>query len=178
MAIAETNLIWRLSGGATNTSAAASLGGVMSAEGAAIITKTKTFNSIFDDISGAEAAAGDIEYRCIYITNTSATTGGLTSPKVWIETNVANANDMIDIGLDLAGVDADADTVATESDAPSPAVTFAHDCLSYATGLALSAALTASGGRAGIWIRRTITTGMTADDDEFFTLKVQGDTAA
>ena len=176
MAIAETDLVWRLSGGATNTSPAASLGGIMSADAGGIITKTKTFNSIFDDISGAEAAAGDIEYRCIYITNVHGTLG-LTTPKVWIETNTANANDMIDIGLDLAGVGATADDITDESTAPSPAVTFAHNCTSYATGLALSGTLTA-GSRAGIWIRRTITAGMTADDDEFFTLKIQGDTSA
>jgi len=177
MAIAETDLIWRLSGGAANTSAAASLGGAMSTVGGGIITKTKTFNSMFDDISGAEAAAGDVEYRGIYITNVHATLG-LTTPKVWIETNAANANDMIDIGLDLAGVDATMDDIADESTAPSPAVTFGHACTTYATGLALSATLTASTGKAGIWIRRTITAAMTADDDEWFTLKVQGDTAA
>jgi hypothetical protein len=44
MAIAETDLVWRLSGGATNTDPAASLGGIMSADAGAIITKTKTFN--------------------------------------------------------------------------------------------------------------------------------------
>ena len=34
----------------------AALGGAMSTVAGGIITKTKTFNSIFDDISGAEAA--------------------------------------------------------------------------------------------------------------------------
>ena len=176
MAIAETDLIWRLSGGASNTSAAASLGGAMSTEAGGVITKTKTFNSIFDDISGAEAAAGSVEYRCIYVQNANASLG-LTSPKVWIDSNVGNVNDMIDIGLDLSGVGGTADTIATETEAPSPAVTFSHACTSYATGLALSGTLTASGNVA-IWIRRTITAGMAADDDEAFTLKIQGDTAA
>jgi hypothetical protein len=175
MAIAETDLIWRLSGGASNTDPAASLGGAMSTDAGGIITKTKTFNSIFDDISGAEAAAGDVEYRCIYIHNEHGTLS-LTSAKVWIETNTANAKDMIDIGLDLAGKDGTADTIATEAAAPDPAVTFAHDCIAYATGLSLGDL--AAGGGYAIWIRRTITAGMTADDDEFFTLKVQGDTAA
>ena len=176
MAIVETDLTWHLSGGAANTSAAASLGGAISTAGGGVITKTKTFNSIFDDISGAEAAAGDVEYRCIYIKNEHATLG-LTTPKVWIEANVANANDMIDIGLDLGGVNAVADTIVDESTAPDPAVTFSHACTSYATGLALSTTL-GPGQVQGIWIRRTITAGMAADDDEAFTLKVQGDTAA
>ena len=177
MAIAETDLIWRLSGGVGNDNPAASLGGIISAAAGGIIVKTKTFNSIFDDISGTESAAGDIEYRCIYITNVHATLG-LTAPKIYISTNTANANDMIDIGVDLAGVDATADTVATETDAPDPAVTFAHNCTSYATGVALSATLTANGGRAGIWIRRTITAGMTADDDEWWTMEIAGDSSA
>lgn len=176
MAIAETDLIWRLSGGASNTNPNASLGGAMSTAAGGIITKTKTFNSIFDDISGAEAAAGSVEYRCIYVQNANASLG-LTSPKVWIESNVGNASDMIDIGLDLAGVGGTADTIAVETEAPSPAVTFSHTCTSYATGLALSGTLTASGNVA-IWIRRTITAGMAADDDEAFTIRVQGDTAA
>ena len=175
MAIAETDLVWRLSGGATNTDPAAALGGAMSTAAGGIITKTKTFNSIFDDISGAEAAAGDVEYRCIYIHNEHATLS-LTSAKVWIETNTANAKDMIDIGLDLSGKDGTADTIADESTAPDPAVTFGHACTSYATGLALGDL--AAGEGYAIWIRRTITAGMTADDDEFFTIKCQGDTAA
>ena len=175
MAIAETDLIWRLSGGATNTDPAAALGGAMSTAAGGVITKTKTFNSIFDDISGAEAAAGDVEYRCIYIHNEHATLS-LTSAKVWIETNTANAKDMIDIGLDLSGKDGTADTIADESTAPDPAVTFGHACTSYASGLSLGDL--AAGEKYAIWIRRTITAGMTADDDEFFTLKVQGDTAA
>jgi hypothetical protein len=177
MVIAATDLIWRLSGGDTNTDPAASLGGIISSQAGGIITKTKTFNSIFDDLSGTESAAGDIEYRCIYITNTHGTLG-LTSPKVYVSTNTANANDHIDIGLDLAGVDGTADTIVNESTAPDPAVTFASDCTSYATGLALSATLTANGGRAGIWIRRTITAGMTADDDEWWQMEIAGDSSA
>ena len=173
MAIATTDLIWRLSGGASNTDPAAALGGAMSTAGGGVITKTKTFNSIFDDVTGAEAAAGDIEYRCIYIHNEHATLT-LSSAKVWIEANTTNTE--IDIGLDLAGKDGTADTIADESTAPDPAVTFAHNCTAYASGLSLGNL--AAGEGYAIWIRRTITAGMTADDDENFTLKIQGDTSA
>jgi len=175
MAIAETDILYKLSGGTSNTSPAASLGLAMSTVGGGIITKTKTFNSIFDDISGAEALAGDIEYRCIYVHNNHGSLT-LTSAKVWIETNTANAKDMIDIGLDLAGKNGTADDIADESTAPSPAVTFGHACTSYATGLSLGDM--AFSEKYAIWIRRTITADMTADDDEWFTLKTQGDTAA
>ncbi|HPS70504.1 MAG TPA: hypothetical protein PLO19_07170, partial [Candidatus Cryosericum sp.] len=151
MAIATTDLIWRLSGGASNTDPAAALGGAMSTAGGGVITKTKTFNSIFDDVTGAEAAAGDIEYRCIYIHNEHATLT-LSSAKVWIEANTTNTE--IDIGLDLAGKDGTADTIADESTAPDPAVTFAHNCTAYASGLALGNL--AAGEGYAIWIRRTI----------------------
>ena len=89
MAIAETDILYKLSGGTTNTSPAASLGLAMSTQSGGIIVKTKTFNSIFDDVSGAEAAAGDIEYRCIYVHNNHGSLT-LTSAKVWIETNTAD----------------------------------------------------------------------------------------
>ena len=175
MAIAETDILYKLSGGASNTSPAAALGGAMSTVGGGIITKTKTFNSIFDDVSGAEAAAGDIEYRGIYVHNNHATLS-LTTAKVWIDTNVGNANDMIDIGLATQGDNGTEDTIANESTAPSPTVTFSHACTSYATGLSLGDLV--AGHYYGIWIRRTITAAMTADDDEWWTVKVQGDTAA
>lgn len=177
MAIVAADIVWRLSGGAGNTDPALSLGGAMSTAAGGIITKTKTLNSIFDDISGTESAAGGAEYRCIYITNTHASLG-LLAPKIYISTNVENVADMIDIGVDLAGVDANADTISDESTAPDPTVTFAHNCTSYATGVALSATLTANGGRAAIWIRRTVTAGMTADDDEWWTTEIGGDSSA
>ena len=173
MAIATTDLIWRLSGGASNTDPAAALGGAMSTAGGGVITKTKTFNSIFDDVTGAEAAAGDIEYRCIYIHNEHATLT-LSSAKVWIEANTTNTE--IDIGLDLAGKDGTADTIADESTAPDPAVTFAHNCTAYASGLALGNL--AAGEGYAIWIRRTIAASKVATDDDNFTLKIQGETSA
>lgn len=173
MAIAETDLTWHLSGGASNTDAAASLGGAISTAGGGVITKTKTFNSIFDDVSGAEAAAGDTEYRCIYVKNAHATLS-LTTAKIWIEANTTGNE--IYIGLDLAGKNATADTVADESTAPDPAVTFSKDCTSYATGLSLGDM--AAGEYYGIWIKRVIASSKAATDDDNFTLKVQGDTSA
>ena len=176
MAIVAADIVWRLSGGAANTDPAASLGGAMGTAAGAIITPTKTFNSIFDDLSGAETAAGDVNYRCIYATNTHGTLG-LTTPKLVLSANVANANDMIDVGLDLAGVNGVADTIVNEATAPDPAVTFSHACVDYANGLALSAALAASE-KVAVWIRRTVTAGMGADDDENWTTEIQGDSAA
>lgn len=175
MAIAETDLIWRLSGGAANEDPAAALGGAMSTAAGGIVIKTETLNSLFDDISGAEAAAGDVEYRCLYIHNEHATLTW-TGAKVWITTNTASAKSNIKIGLDLAGKDGTADTIATESAAPSPAVTFTDEAISYATGLDLGDM--AAGEGYAIWFERTITAGMTATDLDKVTLGAQGDTGA
>lgn len=176
MAIVAADIVWRLSGGAGNTNPSASLGGAMSTAAGGIITPTKTFNSVFDDLSGAETAAGDVNYRCIYATNTHGTLG-LTTPKLVLSANVANIKDMIDVGLDLVGVNGTADTIVNEVTAPDPAVTFSHACVDYANGLALSATL-AVGQKVAIWIRRTVTAGMGADDDENWTTEIQGDSAA
>ena len=175
MAIADTDILFKLSGGAANTNPNAALGGAMSTQAGGIIPKTKTFNSIFDDVSGAEAAAGDINYRGIYVHNNHATLT-LTGAKIWIDVNVGNANDMIDIGLATQGDNGVESTIADERTAPSPTITWTHACTSYATGLSLGDL--AAGHYYGIWIRRTITAGMSADDDENWTLKVQGDTSA
>lgn len=175
MAITTDDLLFVLSGGNGNTNPAAALGGVISSATGATgsITKTKTFNSLFDDISGAEAAAGDIEYRCIYVLNHHATLSG-TVMKIWIDTNTT-ANE-IDIGLDLGGDNATADTIADESTAPDPAVTFSHACTSYATGLNIGTL--AAGHKYGIWIRRTIGAGKSATADDTLIFKVECDTAA
>jgi len=174
-AIATTDLIWRLSGGAGNTSAAASLGGAMSTAGGGVITKTETFNSIFDDISGAEALAGDTEYRCIYVHNEHASLA-LTTAKVWISEQTDSASTEISIALDLAGKDATADTIADESTAPDPAVSFVTTPVSYATGLALGDL--AAGEGYGIWIKRVVSAEMVATANDHFTLSVQGETEA
>ena len=78
MAILTTDIIYRLSGGAANSDPAASLGGAKSS--------TAWVSGIFDDVSSAEASAGDIEYRCLYVKNAHATLT-LYSATVWISTN-------------------------------------------------------------------------------------------
>lgn len=176
-AIASTDLIWRLSGGAGNTDPAASLGGAMSTAGGGVITKTETFNSIFDDISSAEALAGDTEYRCVYIHNEHASLA-LTSAKVWISEQTGSASTIVSICLDEAGKDGTADTIADESTAPDPAPdpTFTTEAVSYATGLALGDL--AAGEGFAIWIKRVVSAEMVATANDHFTLSVQGETEA
>ena len=64
MAIAASDILIRLSGGSGNSDPNAALGGVMSTSTA--VTDNTTHN-LFDVVSGTESAAGDIEYRGVYV---------------------------------------------------------------------------------------------------------------
>ena len=166
MPIINTDIQYRLSGGASNSDPAASLGGV--------ISSTAAGSNIFDNVSSAEASAGDIEYRCVYVRNGH---GSLTlqGAKVWIQTNTPSGDTTVAIGLDLAGVNGTADTVADESTAPDPAVTFTSPT---SEGTAISIGDIPSGHHQAIWIRRTVTSSAAAYNNDGFTLRVKGDTAS
>jgi hypothetical protein len=177
MAINAANLKWYLTqgggssdGGAVGTPAT-SLGGYRSSTA---ITDASD-NNLFDDVSGDEAAAGRTEYRAIAFRNEDATAGGLQDAKVWIETQTPGG-DSVEIGLDLAGANAMGDTIADETTAPDPAVTFSSACTSKATGLSLGT-LTQNQYYI-IWVKRVVPAECAAYNANSFVLKVEGDSAA
>ena len=165
-AVDPANLNWYLSGGAANSSAAASLGGVIS-------STEVTADALFDDVSGDQAASGHTDYRCIYIMNEDADT--LSNAKLWIQSNTASEDTAITIGLDLAGVSATADTIADETTAPDPAVTFST-AVDKANGLAVGNL--AQNAYYGIWIKRVVDSSAAAVTGDTFTIKIEGDSAA
>ena len=155
------NIEFRLSGGAGNSNAAASLGGAMSS------TVAPTgLNGLFDQVSSAEAAAGDVEYRCIYVANTGTTTA--QGAKLWIQANTPNSDNQIAIALGDEGVNGVAETVANESTAPS-GETFSEPA---SEGAGLSLGNLAQNDEYPVWIRRTINAGAAADASEAFNLRV------
>lgn len=162
MAIISTDIQYRLSGGGSNSDPAASLGGVKSS--------TARGTNIFDDVSSAEAAAGDVEYRCIYIHNNHGTLT-LQAPKIWIQTNTPSTSTTVDIGLGTSAVNGTEQTVADESTAPT-GVTFSAPA-DFASGIALGDI--PAGQHRAIWERRTVTAGAAVYSDSY-TLRVQGDT--
>jgi hypothetical protein len=164
MPIISTDLKYRLSGGASNTDPSASIGGAMSS--------TDVGSNIFDNVGSAEAATGDIEYRCLYVLNSHGTLTAQAA-KVWIQANTPSEDTTIDIGLGAAGFNATETAVANENTAPA-GVTFA--AAANEAG-ALSLGDMTAGGRFAIWIRRTVTAGAAAANDTF-TLRVKCDTAA
>jgi hypothetical protein len=163
MAIASTDIQYRLSGGAGNTSPAASLGGAKSTTAASA--------NIFDDVASAEAVAGDTEYRCVYVHNAHASLT-LVGAVLWIPTNTPSASTTVDVGVGTSAVNGTEQTVADENTAPS-GVTFAA-AATQGAGVALGD-IPAGQSRA-VWLRRTITAGAGAANDSF-TLRVTGDTA-
>lgn len=163
MAIASTDIQYRLSGGAGNTSPLASLGGAKST--------TVAGASIFDDVSSAEAVAGDTEFRCVYVHNAHGSLV-LTGAVLWIPTNTPSPSTTIDVGLGTSALNATEQSVADENTAPV-GVTFVS-AASQGAGLALGD-IPAGQSRA-VWLRRTVTAGAAAVSDSC-DIRVTGDTA-
>jgi hypothetical protein len=157
--------IWRLSGGAANTDPTASLGGIMS-------TSTAAGSNLFDNVTGDESAAGDTEYRGVYVLNNGNV--DLQSAVVWIQTNTPDPDTAVAIALAGEGANATMETVANENTAPV-GETFTSPT-NKAGGLSIGTL--AAGQRYGVWIRRTVNAGAVAYNNDTFTLRVEGDTAA
>src|SRR5687768_16649754 len=98
-----------LSGGAANTDKNAALGGARSTQAGGIVPTALTANSMFDDVSGAEETAGDIEYRGLYIFNS----GDVAAQNVviWLQSNTSDADTQIAMALAGEGVNAQMETI-------------------------------------------------------------------
>ncbi len=163
MPIISTEIHYRLSGGASNSDPNAALGGAKSSNQAG--------TNLFDDITGAQSAAGVTEYRCVYIHNANASLD-LQNAVVWIQTASPGANTQINIGLGTSALNATEQTIASESTAPS-GVTFSA---AASKGAGVSLGTIPAGQHRAFWIRRVITAGAAALADSF-TLRCEGDTA-
>ena len=165
MAIQSSDIVFRLSGGASNSDPAAALGGA--------ISSTAAGTDIFDNVSSAEASAGDTEYRCVYVRNSHGTLT-LQNAVVWIQTNTPSTDTVVAIALAGEGVNGTAETVGNESTAPS-GESFSSPANE---GAAISIGNIPAGQHQGIWIRRTVSASAAAYNNDGFTLRVKGDTAA
>lgn len=168
MAIIATDIIFRLSGGASNSDVNASLGGAKSST--AVGTGV---HNLFDQVSGAESAAGDTEYRCFYVHNAHATLDMQVS-KIWIQTNTPSTGTAARIALGTSAVNATEQTIANESTAPSG--------VSWSTAAdeanSLSIGTVPPGQHKAIWVERVVTAGAAAYNDDQCTIRVKCDTAA
>lgn len=167
MAIAGTDLKYYLSGGSvggSNTNPDLSLGGV--------ITATLAGTNIMDNISSAEATAGESEYRLVFVKNTNATDTAF-SVKFWIQSNTPSSATEVQVALCDEGASATTEIVTDENTAPTgPTFDIAED-----EANALSLGDLAAGAYYGVWIKRTVTAGAAAYANDTFTLRTKADTA-
>jgi hypothetical protein len=161
MAIQPTDIVFRLSGGASNSNLTASLGGVKSST---VVPVTATGH--FDTVTGAESTAGDVEYRCVYLHNNSSQT--LIGAYVAVQSDTPEGSTTIAVGVGTSAVNGTEQTVADENTAPA-GVTFGAS--------ATLGDIPAVSARA-VWIRRITAAGAVAVTGTQYTLRPGGDTAA
>lgn len=166
MAVLSSDIKFYLSGGAANSDPLASLGGARSS----VVINPAT---LFDNVTSDEAAAGDVEYRCVYVANTSGA-DTLLSALAWISANTPSADTTLEIGLGTSAVGGTEQTVADEGVAPT-GVTFSAPA---ARGAGLSIGNMAPGQHKAIWLRRSVTSGAAAFNNDGATINVGGDTGA
>lgn len=165
MPLITGDFVTRLSGGAGNASGNASLGGAKSSTAA-----SSGVDALFDGVASAEASAGDVEYRCVYLHNGNAISTMLSSV-VWISANTPLVGTTLDIGVGTSAVNGTEQTVADESTAPS-GVTFSAPATQGA-GLALGDI--PAGQHRAIWLRRTVSAGAGASANDSWTLSFAAD---
>jgi hypothetical protein len=165
MPLIAADFVARLSGGAANSSGNASLGGAKSSNAA-----SAAVDSLFDQVSSGEAAAGSVEYRCIYLHNGNASSTML-SAVVWVAGNTPNTSTTLAVGVGTAAVNGTEQTIASETTAPT-GVTFSEPSTQGA-GLALGDI--PAGQHKAVWLRRTVTASAPAIANDTWSLGFAAD---
>src|SRR4051812_4807333 len=173
MSVVAADIVWTYSGGAANTDPNACLGGIISTAGAGIID-TNVINDLWDNVSAAETAAGDTEYRGFYIKNTNGSST-FTDCRIYCSSDTTSSTEELDIAIDAAAVTTAMSTIANESTAPV-GPTFTHPT-TYAGGIQLNGAtgLIAAAYK-GIWMRRVVNAGTAAQAANAATFVCEGTT--
>lgn len=181
MAITASDIIFRLSvktGSAGDSTAGTPAGSLGKYVSTTALSGTP-LNNLFDNISGDENAASDVEYRCIFVLNNHAT---LTweSVVMWLSAEVAGGAAIAIAADDIApsakgSASAQADEIADESTAPGSGVGSFSSPTTKAGGISLGNI--AAGQVKGIWVRRTAANTAAVDNDGA-TIRCEGDTAA
>ena len=167
MAVSPSDLKWYYSGGATNSDPRRSVGGPISSTE----VPADPSNNLFDDVAPDQASVGMVDYRCVYLRNTHASSP-LVNATIWIAQDTASPDDHIEIGIDPAGIGGEAPLMADPSIEP-PGVTFARP-LDAASALVIGTL--GPGQWCPIWIRRVVQPGAGAYGGNTFVLEVDGET--
>lgn len=178
MAIVASDIVFRLSVVAAAGDTTASTGATALGDQVSTTVMPTTLHGLFDIVTGAENAASESEYRCVFVLNNHATLT-LENPVIYLSGAVASGAD-VTIATDNIAVSAkgaataQAATIANEDTAPTGVSAFSAPTTA-GTGLALGNL--APGQVKGVWIKRT-TANTGAVDADGVTLNVTGDTAA
>lgn len=164
MPISSSDIVLRLSGGASNSNAATSLGGAKSSIAAPA--------NLFDNVDSAESTTGSVNLRCVYVHNSHATLE-MTNAVLWLSANTPSTSTDIAAGLGSSAMNGTEQTVANETTAPT-SVTFSV-AANKAGGIALGS-IPAGQSRA-VWLRRTVSAGAAALASDGFTIRVECETA-
>ena len=169
MPIVDADLKLYLSGGSANSDVDASIGDPISS----VEFTTNVLHNLFDVVSSAETAAGDTEYRCVYIKNTH---GSLTwtGPVLWISSQTPNSESSFEVAIGAAAVDATETKIADEGTAPGGGVTFTTPANE---GAGLSVGDLAAGSYKAIWFKRIVDFGSGAYNNDQAEVTFKGDTA-
>lgn len=165
MPIIDTEIQYRLSGGAANAVPSASIGGAKSS--------VAVGTDLFDVVASGEASAGRVEYRCFYVHNANATLTMLAA-KAWLQSNTPSTDTSADIGVGAAAVNATETAVANETTAPA-GVTFV--AAANEAG-AVNLGDIPPGQHRAVWVRRTVNAGAAAYTNDGATIRVKCDTLA
>lgn len=136
-----------------------------------------TLNNLFDDVTGDQNAASQVDYQLMFVYNAHATLSWL-NPVAWLSSEVAGGTSAA-IWVDstaataVGGAPVQALTIASKTTAPA-ASSFSSPT-TKGTGLAVSTI--AATFVKGIWVRRTAANTAAVDNDGV-TIRVEGDTAA
>jgi hypothetical protein len=159
MAIQQTDLVQRLSGGAANSNVSASIGGAKSSNAAPA--------GRFGTISGAEAAAGVTKYRCTYVQNGHGTLTAIGAA-VSVQSDTPDSGTVVAVGVGAAAVNAAETAIANETTAPA-AVTF---------GTSATLGDIPAGQYRAVWERLTVSAGAAAVTGDAYNLRLTCDTNA
>jgi len=180
MAITATDILFKLSiltGTAGNQNAQSNVNASLGKYISTTELTDATLNNLFDDVSGDENAASNVEYRCIFVHNAHAS---LTWQSVvcWLSAEIsggANAAIAVDdvAASAIGSSSAQADEVANEDTAPT-GESFSSPT-SKAAGLSIGN-LPAGYCRA-IWVRRSATNSAALNNDGV-SIRCEGDTSA
>lgn len=136
-----------------------------------------SLNNLFDNITGAQNAASQVDYQCIFVHNAHATLT-LENAVVYLSAETAGGAS-IAISVDTTAASAVGSGTAQAKEIANSATAPATQTFSSPTteGAGLAIGNLTAGQVKGIWVRRTAANTAALDNDSV-TLTVAGDTAA